>query len=168
MAHTGADLYEQHAQTVYRYLFSLCGDADLAEEMTQETFCRALKGLHRYRGESSPQTWLCGIAKRVWYRELEHRHRNPAAEEDRLLHMPAADDPQAETEQRMEKLSMYRAMQQLDSATREVLLLRLAGDLSFREIGEILEQSEVWARVRFYRGKQMLVTMMGGDNDDKA
>ena len=55
-----------------------------------------------------------------------------------------------------------RAMQRLDGDTREVIHLRLAGDFSFREIGDILGKSEVWARVRFYRGKEELAKLMGG------
>lgn len=49
------DLYTEHAKNVYRYLFSLSGEADTAEELTQETFYRALKSLDSYRGEASPQ-----------------------------------------------------------------------------------------------------------------
>lgn len=65
------DLYTEHAKNVYRYLFSLSGEADTAEELTQETFYRALKSLDSYRGEASPQVWLCAIAKRLWFKELE-------------------------------------------------------------------------------------------------
>ena len=57
MAHRGEDLYEQHAQLVYRYLFSLCRDADLAEELCQETFCQALRQLGSFRGDCTPQVW---------------------------------------------------------------------------------------------------------------
>ncbi len=66
------DLYTEHAKNVYRYLFSLSGEADTAEELTQETFYRALKSLDSYRGEASPQVWLCAIAKRLW-RKCAHR-----------------------------------------------------------------------------------------------
>ena len=69
MAHRGEDLYERHAQGVYRYLFSLGADADTAEDLTQETFCQALKSLDTFRGDCSPQTWLCAkmcIRDRPW------------------------------------------------------------------------------------------------------
>ena len=66
----GEDLYTRYAEKVYRYLFALCGRADTAEELTQETFCRALAGQKEFRGECAPSTWLCAIAKRVWYQEL--------------------------------------------------------------------------------------------------
>ena len=165
MAHRGEDLYEQHAQLVYRYLFSLCRDADLAEELCQETFCQALRQLGSFRGDCTPQVWLCAIAKRLWYKELERRKRNVPLEEEHLAGQAAPYDPAQETEQREGRLALYRAMQQLDPDTREVIHLRLAGDFSFRDIGDILDRSEVWARVRFYRGKEELARIMGGDRD---
>ena len=165
MAHRGEGLYEQHAKSVYRYLFSLCGEADLAEELTQETFCQALRGLDSFRGDCTPQVWLCAIAKRLWFAECRRRQRAAPLEEDALTRLAAPDDPAAELETREERLALYRAIQQLDPDTREVIHLRLAGDFSFRDIGDILDQSEVWARVRFYRGKEELARIMGGDRD---
>ena len=147
------------------YLFSLCRDADLAEELCQETFCQALRQLGSFRGDCTPQVWLCAIAKRLWYKELERRKRNVPLEEEHLAGQAAPDDPAQETEQREGRLALYRAMQQLDPDTREVIHLRLAGDFSFRDIGDILDRSEVWARVRFYRGKEELARIMGGDRD---
>ena len=87
------------------------------------------------------------------------------APEEHLAGQAAPDDPAQETEQREGRLALYRAMQQLDPDTREVIHLRLAGDFSFRDIGDILDRSEVWARVRFYRGKEELARIMGGDRD---
>ena len=156
------ELYERHAQAVYRYLFSLCTQADLAEELTQETFCQALRQLDRFRGECSPQVWLCAIAKRLWYKELERRRRTVPLEEESLSRLAAPDDPAAELELRDDRNALYRAMRGLSPETREVLSLRLAGEFSFREIGEILGRTEVWARVRFYRGKEELMRKLGG------
>ena len=81
MARRGEDLYEKHARSVYRYLFSLSGEPDTAEDLTQETFCQALKSLDTFRGDCTPQVWLCAIAKRLWYKELEHRSRTAPLEE---------------------------------------------------------------------------------------
>lgn len=163
MVHKGEDLYKLYAQTVYRYLFSLIGEADTAEELTQETFFQALKSIDTYRGESMPQVWLCAIAKRLWFKELERRKRTVPMEESDLSRVAAPDDPAQEHEGRQERFELYRAMQELDAETREVIHLRLAGDFSFRDIGEILGHSEVWARVRFYRGKEELAKIIGGD-----
>ena len=160
MAHRGEDLYEQHARQVYRYLFSLTGEGDTAEELTQETFCQALRSLDTFRGDCTPRVWLCAIAKRLWYKELERRRRTAPLEEEHLSRLVSPDDPAGETERREERLALYRCMQKLDPDTREVIHLRLAGEFSFRDIGEILGRSEVWARVRFYRGKEELTELI--------
>lgn len=164
----GEDLYEAHARGVYRFLFSLCREADTAEELTQETFSQALKNLDSFRGDCAPLSWLCAIAKRLWYKELSRRKRTVSLEEVQLPPLPDGGDPAAETERRSEKLQLYQAMQRLPQETREVLYLRLSGDLSFREIGAILGRSEVWARVRFYRGKEELTRILGGDENGGA
>ena len=155
------DMYERHAQAVYRFLFSLTGEADISEELTQETFYQALKNMNTYRGEASPQSWLCAIAKRLWFKELERRKRSVPVDNETLADTAAPDDPENDYMQRESRLALYRAMQQLDADTREVIHLRLAGDFSFRDIGDILGKSEVWARVRFYRGKEELANILG-------
>ncbi len=159
------DLYEKHAQAVYRYLFSITGEADTAEELTQETFCTALEKLDTFRGDCTPQVWLCAIAKRLWFRELERRRKSPPLDESYAAGLPAPDDPAGDAERREDRLRLYRAMQRLDPDTREVIHLRLAGEFSFRDIGDILGKSEVWARVRFYRGKEQLTRLMRGEQD---
>lgn len=163
MGHREQYLYEQHAQAVYRYLFSLCGEGDTAEELTQETFYQALKGLHAFRGDCTPQVWLCAIAKRLWFKELERRRRTIPVEDTALSQLAVHEDPASGLEQKDARLTLYQAMQQLDTETREVIYLRLSGDFSFREIGGILGRSEVWARVRFYRGKEQLTRILGGE-----
>lgn len=160
------DIYEKHAQNVYRYLFSLTGESDTAEELTQETFCQALKSMDTYRGEASPQVWLCAIAKRLWFKELKRRRRIADVDESAFDSMAAPDDPERNCEERENRFILYRAMQQLDPDTREVIHLRLAGDFSFSDIGDILGQSEVWARVRFYRGKEKLAKIIGGGKNE--
>ncbi|MDO4286634.1 MAG: RNA polymerase sigma factor [Eubacteriales bacterium] len=166
MPRKGEDLYEQHAQKVYRYLCSLTGDADLAEDLTQETFYQALKSLHTFRGDCTPYVWLCAIAKRLWYRECNRQKKNPPLEEAHLTSLTASDNPEQEVQEREDRLRLYRAMQQLHADTREVMHLRLNGDFSFREIGEIMQHTETWARVRFYRGKEQLVKILGGDEHE--
>lgn len=163
MAHNSKDLFEEHAQQVYRYLCALTHDPDLAEDLTQETFYQAMKSLHTFRGDCSPFVWLCAIGKRLWYKELKRRKSTVSLEDTAISELAAADSPETEVVQRDERLQLYRAMQKLHPDTREVMYLRLASDFSFREIGDIIHRSETWARVRFYRGKEQLIKIMRGD-----
>ena len=105
MARRGEDLYEKHARSVYRYLFSLSGEPDTAEDLTQETFCQALKSLDTFRGDCTPQVWLCAIAKRLWYKELEHRSRTAPLEEEHLSSLTAPDNPEGEAERREDRMA---------------------------------------------------------------
>lgn len=146
-------VYKEYASQVYKYLLSLCHNEDMAEEMTQETFCRAVKSIKNYDGSCKLYVWLCQIAKHVWYGELEKKKKSTC-----LLDENVSDKTDVENDAVLqnEKMELFKAMQQLDPIRREVVYLRLTGEFSFKEIGEILGQSESWARVTFYRAKQKL------------
>lgn len=155
------EIYRQHAQTVYRFLLAQTRSADLAEELTQETFYQAVRSAEGFRGGCAVTTWLCGIAKNVW---RTYRRRHPP--EDELDETAAApersDDALLAGEERVELL---RKMQTLGSDMREVMYLRIFGALSFREIGEILSRTENWARVTFYRGREKLRKELEQDDE---
>ena len=146
-------VYKEYASQVYKYLLSLCHNEDMAEEMTQETFCRAVKSIKNYDGSCKLYVWLCQIAKHVWYGELEKKKKSTC-----LLDENVSDKTDVENDAVLqnEKMELFKAMQQFDPIRREVVYLRLTGEFSFKEIGEILGQSESWARVTFYRAKQKL------------
>ncbi|WP_270165442.1 RNA polymerase sigma factor [Paenibacillus sp. SYP-B4298] len=151
-------LYAMYAQTVYKYLFSITQNADLSEELTQETFYQATKTIHHFRGDCKISVWLCQIAKRAWYKELSKSKKMQTRsmdESESLVH--PGHNLENSVLQNEDKLAMFRMLHRLDEKTKEVMYLRLSGELSFSEIGDILGQSETWARVTFYRGKQKMV-----------
>lgn len=150
------EVYEENVKAVYKYLFCLTHNADLAEELTQETFYQAAKGIDKFRGGCKISVWLCQIAKRLWYKELEKKRREiPVAEVTEEI--SAFDDIENDYLLNVEKVELFRMLHNFDMATREVMYLRLAGELSFAEIGSIMGKTENWARVTFYRGKQKLM-----------
>lgn len=65
------DIYVKYANTVKRFLISLSGNFDLAEDLTQETFYQAYKSLHRYNGKCKMSVWLCQIAKHMYFDYLK-------------------------------------------------------------------------------------------------
>jgi len=151
-------IYKDYAQMVYRYLLSLSHDPSLAEEITQETFYRAIRSIHRFDGSCKLSTWLCQIAKHVWLGELEKRKRRSAKEPE--AHVPALVSPEDDLILSDEKTRLYRAIHQLDEPMREVVLLRLTGELSFAQIGAIMDRKEGWARTSFYRAKKTLMEVL--------
>ena len=99
--------------------------------------------------------WLCSIAKRKYYQYLRRNGRIQAVPlEDAPLISP--QDIEGEYLRQADKIDLYRALQVLPPEAREVFYLRLAGDMTFEEIGSILGRSGNWARGTFYRGKEKL------------
>lgn len=148
-------IYKKYMPQVYKYLYSLCCDSHLAEELTQETFFQAMKTIDTFRGECKLYVWLCQIGKNLWYKELKQRKKENVSElsED----IPASMDiPESTVVQRAEVIEMFKLLHALEEPMREVMYLRLNGNFSFREIGEIMNRDENWARVTFYRGKQKI------------
>ena len=152
------EIYQENAAMIYKYLCGLTQDRDLAEELTQETFFQAVKGIGRFRGDCKISVWLCGIAKNLWHKELEKRNRHKTSPLDEC--MPSNENVEKKSLDNLEKLEVFRLMHSLDNQTREVMYLRLAGELQFSEIAAILGKTENWARVTYYRGKQKIMKGM--------
>ncbi|MBP3603896.1 MAG: sigma-70 family RNA polymerase sigma factor [Lachnospiraceae bacterium] len=151
------EVYEQYFNTVYGYLCTLTGgNYDLAEELTQETFYRATKKISEFRGECKISTWLCQIAKYVYYQSLDKKRRSKEVPFDEAVEIAMHEEVQKSIEDAEAKLHIYKVIHALPSPMRDVVMLKLTGELSFKEIGNVLGQSENWARVTFYRAKQIL------------
>lgn len=148
-------IYKQYFETVNKYLFCLTHNSDISEELTQETFYRAVKKINTFKGDCKMSVWLCQIAKNLWYDELKKNKKIEDIGDDMVL-IQAKDEIEDKVILNESKLELYRRIQKLDKTTREVIYLRITGELSFKEIGDILNKTENWARVTFYRGKQKL------------
>ena len=151
------EIYKEYSTTVYKYLFCLTQNRDISEELTQETFALAVEDIKKFRGESKLSVWLCQIAKHLWYKELKKNKKkvNVSFEEikDTVLYDESLEETICEKE---EKLKLFKDMQKLDEKSREVMYLRMVGNLSYEEIGEILGKTANWTRVTFYRAKQKI------------
>lgn len=158
------EVYREYAKGVYKYLLSLCHDSDTAEELTQETFYRAVKSVNNYNGSCKMFVWLCQIAKHVWYKELEKRKKHGRLIEEELADGISMEENAVLAE---EKMHMFKALHRLDERTRETVYLRLTGEFSFREIGEILGMDETCARVTFYRGKVKIRELLDSEKERK-
>lgn len=149
------EIYKKHAKMVYRYLLSLTHNEELAEEITQETFYQAVRCAGRYDGSCKISTWLCSIARNSWLAWMK-KNKEIVISDDKIEAdtMCSAEDMVISD---ISKVELMRKLHQLKEPLREVIYLRLAGDLSFREIGDIMGMSENWARVNYFRGKEKLL-----------
>ena len=156
-------IYQQHAQTVYKFLLAQCRDPDLAEELTQETFYQAVRSIGRFDGSCKVSVWLCQIAKHLWYQHLR-KHKREVPIPDQPPEVPVLSSEEGLLEQEG-RLDLLRSIHSLPADQREVVYRRAFGGLSFREIGDVLGKTETWARVTFYRSKEKLRN--GGVSDEK-
>lgn len=147
------EVYGRYADTVYRYLLSHTRDPLLAEELTQETFFQAIRTSDRYDGSCQVSTWLCGIAKKV---HLTYLRKHPKRAELEDAPGPQEDQPELAFIRNEERLELLKKLHGLPEPFREVMYLRVFGNLSFRDIGAVHGRTENWARVTFYRGKEKL------------
>lgn len=149
-------LYKEHAKTVNRFLVSLTHDFDIAEELTQETFYKAIQKLNTYKGTAKVSVWLCQIAKNLWYNELKKKKKHISITNEQVQNLQynkSIDEIIIEDENRR---NMYNQIEKLNDNLKEIIYLRIIGELSFKEIGEIMNKTENWARVNYYRGKQKI------------
>lgn len=146
---TFESIYRAYFTDVYRYCLKLCGNADEAEELTGETFFKAMQKLDSYRGECELRVWLCSIAKNRYLSEQRKRKTEPLSD---TLESPA-DSPETIAIQTDESERVSEAVHRLDEPYKEVFLLRVYGEMPFEAIGKLFGKTANWACVTFHRAK---------------
>lgn len=150
-------VYRENFNIVYKYLFCLTHSNDIAEELTQETFCIAVKYINSFKGNCKISVWLCQIAKHLWFKEMMRKKKEKSRVNiETIENIENVEEIEDIAFKNNDKSELYKKIEKLDAKTRKVIYLRIKGDLSFKEIGDIMKKNENWARVIFYRGKQKL------------
>lgn len=158
--------YEQYFREIQRYLFGLCRDAALAEELAQESFFKALKGAERYREGTDLRAWLYAIARNAFLDQVRRRRSRETELPQELPDATGVTLTQA-LEDREQAQAVHRLVHGLAEPYKEVFHLRVFGELPFREIAGIFGKTESWARVTFYRAKQRIVSGLEEDGDGR-
>ena len=144
------EVYNKYYQSIYRYILSLSRNKSIAEEITQETFYKALKNINKYNPEYKMLTWLCNIAKNTYYSNYKKDKRyeelldNTPDNEKEMINRIIDSETNEE---------ILKVVHKLEEPYKEVFTLRIYGDLSFKQIGSIFSKTESWARVTYYRSK---------------
>lgn len=177
------EIYTSYVRRVYRFLLALTGNSAEAEELTQQTFYQAFLHIGQFEGRSSLYTWLCQIGKNAWFRECRRAGRFARENVETLAERAGAADqtPSGFTDGNVEALAAgsieedlirredgRRAAQmlcKLSQPYRDVVILRIYGELPYGEIAALFGKSESWGKVTFFRGKEKLRKMME-DQDD--
>lgn len=159
---TFEEVYELYFKDVYLFVYSLSKNKEIAEDITSETFLKALNSLDTYRGESDVKVWLFQIAKNSYFSYLRKYQKVTALEtiseiEDTLnieKIVSSAD----------ESMTIHKVLHELPEPYKEVFTLRIFGNLSFKQIGEVFGKTDNWACVTFYRAKQKIRDEMRDHN----
>ncbi len=145
-------LFAEYHQDIYRYLYGLARDGDLAEELTAETFLEVVKSLHHFRGEADVKTWLFSIARHQWLGWLRRKGRHP----ETVLLDELLESQEPPPEHSLCAKSAAERIQELLLAeperTQRIVQLRLSG-YSFHEIAAAVGVSESSARVIDFRAR---------------
>ena len=142
-------IYAEYYDAVYGYCLRLTHNHHLAEEVTQESFFKALKAIDSFHGECRLQVWLCQIAKNTYFSLLKKRKHTAPMEGD----WPDPADLEERLGDKEEALQIHRVLHTLPEPYREVFWLRTFGELSFSQIGGLFEKTESWARVTYHRAR---------------
>ncbi len=148
---------------VYSYVMTIVKNSNMAEELTQQTFYKALTSKEKFKGYSKEFTWLCAIAKNLAYDELRKNSKQSEFPNDAFS---TTDNFESMLEDHDTTLKIHMMLHNLEEPYKEVFQLRIFGELSFRDIGKIFGKSENWARITYHRAKLKLQEKMGESNNE--
>lgn len=150
-------IYIKYCKCVYNFLYKLTNDIELSEELTQETFYTAIKKINTLNKKESIRTWLYQIAKNKWKDYLKkNKKANIDLDENTVENLVANYDIEEDMIAKDNIIEFYKKIHMLDIDTREIIYLKIIRNFTFKEISQILEKNEEWARTKFYRGKLKL------------
>lgn len=146
-------IYDQHFREVYAFILSMSRNEKLAEEITQETFFKALNAIDGFKGQCKMNVWLCQIAKNTYFTHL--------SKQKRLVPEEAAESSgdavmERLMENREEAMRVHKVLHSLQDPYKEVFTLRIFGELSFRDISGLFGKTESWARVTYHRARKKI------------
>lgn len=154
-----SEIYQIYYQRVFRFLLSLSGDRQQAEDLAQEVFYRALLHIQQYRENESMFTWLCTIGKNAWLNECRKQTRLVPLEDNLQDFAP---DLETSLEEQEQKALLRKAILELPTDYQDVVILHIYGEVSLREIAIRKGKSESWGKVTFYRAKRILTQKLEG------
>lgn len=151
-------IYQTYFNYVYMFIRSLSRNTQLAEEITSETFFRAIKSIDSFRGDCDIQVWLCQIAKNCYYSYLRKHSRLDTT--GKLPEQTKDYDIEELFFSTDASMKIHRILHEMEEPYKEVFSLRIFGELSFRQIASVFDKTENWACVTYHRAKKRIQDRM--------
>ncbi len=159
------EIYVSNVSRVYGFIYKMCRDAFLAEELTQECFYQAFRSFHRYNGSCELFTWLAAIAKNVYFKYLRKNKQDMQNYEYLAEHMTDVSTSPDDAAIKSETIrSLRRAINKLGPKYRDVLICRIYAELPFSQIARSMGITENSAKVIFYRAKATIAEELKNEN----
>lgn len=151
------EIYRAYFKDVYRYIRALSGSEEVADEITSETFFKAMRAVDGFQGKCDIRVWLCQIAKNSYNTYLKKAVRTDSIEDHNLSELPSDEKT---GEQRLidhsEAAQIRKALHGMQEPYKEVFMWRVFAELSFKQIGQIFGKTDNWACVTYHRAKKMI------------
>lgn len=157
------EIYESNVKEVYGFLLSLCRDEALAEDLTQETFVRAIDKIDTFRGDCKISVWLCQIGKNLFYKQYKKNRSTVEMEEETIDRLLNDTSMEGDILQKQESSEILKHLHSLEDPFKEVFMLHTFGEVSLKDISLLFGKSDSWARVTYYRAKTMIINKMRGE-----
>ncbi|GGG11331.1 RNA polymerase subunit sigma [Paenibacillus albidus] len=151
------EIYNQYFREVYLFVYSLSRNHSLAEEVTQETFFKALKSIDSFKGHCKLSVWLCQIANNTYFSHMDKQKR---LDPEHTITGASGDNIEEAILKKDDVFRIHKALHHLHEPYKEVFTLRVFGELSYAQISQLFEKSESWARVTFYRSKHKIQELL--------
>ncbi|NLY67882.1 MAG: sigma-70 family RNA polymerase sigma factor [Tissierellia bacterium] len=153
-------IYDSYFKDVFLYIYSLSGNKHIAEDVTSETFVKAIKSIDSFKGDCDIRVWLCQIAKNTYYSYLRKNKglvsMNSIPEQEDNL------DIEKRISMSEESMRIHQILHNLEEPYKEVFTLRVFGELSFKQIASLFGKSDNWACVTFHRAKNKIKERLEG------
>ncbi len=159
--HAYGRLVEAYWERLHRWLYQLTHNRHQAEDLTQETFTKALSALQSFRAGSNFRAWIFRIAHNNFVNDKRREKRSPKSLDSEGVPEPASTTEEELAENREEVRRVCEALGTLPTDFRTAILLRVEEGLSFREMADILGTTEETARWRVYKARQKLLKDLG-------
>ncbi|NLY86227.1 MAG: sigma-70 family RNA polymerase sigma factor [Tissierellia bacterium] len=153
-------LYNTYFKDVYLYVYSLSGNKHIAEDITSETFLKAINSIDSFKGTCDVRVWLCQIAKNSYYSHL--RKNKNTVSIDTLPEQEDGLDIEKKISDSEESMRIHEILHSLNEPYKEVFTLRVFGELSFKQIASLFGKSENWACVTYHRAKNKVKSRLEG------
>ena len=143
-------IYTEYFNDIYLYILRLSGDKTVAEEITSDTFFKAMRSIKKFRGECELRVWLCQIAKNCYFSHYKKAYKTEELNEEIADTSAPPDELVADKDQAAQ---IRKELHFLPEPYKEVFSLRTFGELPFKQIAELFGKTETWARVTYHRAR---------------